>query len=75
MNADLLKGKLQIKGYSIPAIVDKLNNEGISITRTTFYKKLRGESQFTANEITAITKIAGFSKEEMYSIFFKELVS
>jgi len=75
MNADLLKGTLQIKGYSIPAIVEKLEEEGVSMTKATFYKKLRGESQFNAKEITAIAKIANLSKEEMYSIFFKELVS
>lgn len=75
MNADLLKGKLLIKGYSISEIVNKLNEDGLSITKSAFYKKLRGETQFTAKEITAITKVAGFTKEEMYSIFFKELVS
>lgn len=75
MNADLLKGKLRIKGYSIPDIVQKLNDEGLAITKSAFYRKLRGETQFTAKEITAITKIADFSKEEMYAIFFKELVS
>lgn len=75
MDGDLLKGKLQINGYSIPQIVDKLNEEGTTITRTTFYRKLRGDSEFTAKEISAIAKIAEFSKKEVMDIFFKEIVS
>jgi len=75
MDANLLKGTLRIKGYSIAQMVAAMNKESVKISNSTFYKKLRGESEFTAPEITAITKIANLSKEEMYNIFFKELVS
>lgn len=75
MNADLLRGKLRMKGYSIPDIVDALNKEGLEISRSAFYKKLRGDSEFNAREIRIITKVANFSKDEMNSIFFEELVS
>lgn len=75
MDGDLLKGKLQIQGYSIPQTVSKLKEEGVSITPSTFYKKLRGDSQFHADEIIGITKIANLTRQEMMDIFFNELVS
>lgn len=75
MDADLLKGTLRIKGFSIPEIVEAMNEKNVQISKSTFYKKMRGESQFTAEEISAITEIAKLTRNEMYNIFFKELVS
>lgn len=75
MDANLLKGTLRIKGYSVSEMVKEMKKSGVEISNSSFYKKLREESEFTASEITAITEIAGLSKNEMYNIFFKELVS
>lgn len=75
MNSDLLIGTLRIKGFSVADMINEMNNAGVKISKSTFYKKIRGDSQFTAEEIKAITEIADLSKEEMYRIFFKELVS
>lgn len=75
MDANLLKGTLRIKGFSIAEMVDAMKEADVEISNSSFYKKLRGETEFTASEISAITKIAGLNKNEMYNIFFKELVS
>lgn len=75
MNADLLKGTLRIKGYSISQIVKEMNKQGTKISLSTFYKKMRGETEFTAKEISTITEISNLNKGEVYRIFFKELVS
>lgn len=75
MDEKLLKGMMMIKGYSVSQMVQAMNQEGIKISKSSFYKKMRGETEFTLNEIRAITEIAGFSNDEMYQIFFRELVS
>lgn len=75
MDANLLKGTLRIKGYSIAQIVEEMNNQGTKISISAFYKKMRGETEFTAGEISSVTEIAKLDKNEVYKIFFKELVS
>lgn len=75
MKSNVLLGALKSKGKNITWIVEEMNNRGVSISISTIYKKLRGESEFNAPEIKAITEIMNFSKDQMYDIFFEELVS
>lgn len=75
MDSNLLKGTLMINGYSVSKLVDEMEEHGAKLSKATFYKKLREESEFTAREIKTITEIVGLSQDEVYNIFFKELVS
>lgn len=75
MKANVFLGALKIKEKNIKWLVEELNKKGVSITASTIYKKLRGDSEFNAIEIKTITEIMNFSKEQMYDIFFEELVS
>lgn len=75
MDSNLLKGILMINGYSVSKLVDEMEENGVKISKSSFYKKLREENEFTAREIKTITEIIGLSQDEVYSIFFKELVS
>lgn len=45
------------------------------MSKSTFYKKLRGETQFVASEIKVISQKMNFSSDQMLDIFFDELVS
>ena len=75
MKSNVFLGALKSKGKNITWIVKEMNDRGVSISVSTIYKKLRGESEFNAPEIKAITEIMNFSKDQMYDIFFEELVS
>ena len=43
-----------------------------SMSRATFYRKKRGESDFTRSEIRKIMKELNLTSEEVDSIFFKD---
>ena len=75
MKSNVFLGALKVRGKNVKWIVDEMKSRGVNISESTMYKKLRGESEFTALEIKTITEIMDFSKEQMYDIFFKELVS
>lgn len=75
MNAQLLKGAMLMKGYTVRDMVKAMSDRGNNISVSTFYKKMKGTSEFTVSEIKSITEIAGFSNQEMNEIFFTELVS
>lgn len=75
MKANVFLGRLKTMGKNVDWLVNQMGVQGESISYSTVYKKLRGESEFTAPEIKAISKVMGFSNEEMLDIFFEELVS
>ena len=75
MKSTVLLGQLKTKGKNIEWLIDEMKKQGTSISNSTIYKKLRGQSEFNAKEIKTISEIMGYSKEEMYDIFFEELVS
>lgn len=63
-NVERLREVITESGMSIVAISDKLN-----ITREGFYKKMNGETEFKASEITALTRILRLSKSDRDKIF------
>lgn len=75
MKSNLLLGQLKSKGKNVEWLIKEMGKMNTKISYSTMYKKLRGESEFTAPEIKSISQIMGYSKDEMYSIFFEELVS
>ena len=75
MDKNKLLGDLTTRGLNVGWLVAEMNKKDTPISMSTFYKKLRGESQFKASEIKAISQILKFSEEETFRIFFTELVS
>lgn len=75
MKSNKFLGQLKVMRKNVKWAVNEMNRLGVQITVSTMYKKLRGDSEFNAPEIKIICEIMGYSKEEMYDIFFEELVS
>jgi hypothetical protein len=75
MKTNKFLGLLKSKGENVDWLSDRIVEEGERISRSAIYKKLRGDSEFTAQEIKIISKIMDFTNDEMLDIFFEELVS
>lgn len=75
MKANLFLGKLKLMGKNVSWLLEEMGKEGEEISKSSIYKKLRGETQFTAVEIKTIAKVMDLTNEEMLDIFFAELVS
>ena len=76
MDVNLLKSEIIKNGLSISRLIDQLNQEeGVQISKSSFYKKLRGETEFTRDEIRGISRIVDLDEHEIYQIFFTELLS
>lgn len=75
MKSNEFLGFLKTKGKNIQWLEARMKEEGVEITRSTIYKKLRGESEFNAPEIKTISKVMEFTNDQMLDIFFDELVS
>ncbi len=70
METKLLKARMVLAGKK-PADLCKAAGMGES----TFYKKLRGISDFTKPEIEAIAREIGLNRDDVMNIFFSELVA
>ncbi|MGF2059319.1 hypothetical protein [Enterococcus innesii] len=75
MKSNVFLGQLKMRGRNIEWLLNQMAERGLSISKSTIYKKLRGESEFNALEIKVISDIMQYSEKEMYDIFFEELVS
>ncbi|RBR36066.1 hypothetical protein [Enterococcus cecorum] len=75
MKSNVLMAKLKLLNKNIDWLVTEMAKVGEKTTRSTVYKKLRGESEFTAGEIKAISQVMELSPDEIMDIFFVELVS
>lgn len=63
----LLKDKIKESGMTVKAIAEKSG-----ILRETFYNRLKGNGEFTASEIVALTKVLNLSMRERDEIFLNE---
>lgn len=75
MKSNVLMAKLKLLNKNIDWLVTEMAKVGEMTTRSTIYKKLRGESEFTAGEIKAVSQVMELSPDETMDIFFAELVS
>lgn len=75
MDGRKLKSELVLHGYSVETLLSLLEEHGIHMTRSTWYRKTRGISEFTRKEIEALTHVLNLDQESMIDIFFKEEVS
>ncbi len=60
----LLKNKIKESGMTIKAIAEKSG-----ILRETFYNRLKGNGEFTASEIVALTEVLNLSASDRDQIF------
>lgn len=70
MNEMELRAAIARNGLSAPKLAER-----IGIGKKAIYQKMRGETQFTQKEISAIAKVLHLSNEDMITIFFGEKVS
>ena len=66
-NSELLKEKIKESGYKIQFIADK-----IGLSRQALSNKTNNNTQFTVEEMKAISKILKVDGEEMKRIFFDD---
>lgn len=75
MDGNLLKAKIIERGFTTADFIEDLNKNGTKMNRGTFYKKRKGNSDFTRQEIIGIGKVLNLSDKEMLRIFFAQSVS
>lgn len=75
MNKDLLLGTIKSKGKSVPSVLEAMKASGVDLSNSTFYKGLRDERPFKANEIKALAKAVPLSRSEVFDIFLSTEVS
>ena len=65
MNARELKAQMVRKNKSVDQLCTALG-----ISRSAWFRKVGGDSEFTQGEIAAITEALHLSRDEVFSIFF-----
>jgi hypothetical protein len=76
MDSNALKAKIILFGKTIDDIVNELEEKkGVKLSRETFYRKLRGTSDFSRKEILALSELLDMSDSETMDIFFNDKVS
>ncbi len=76
MNSNALKARLKLMGKTVEDIVRELRKvKNVKMSRETFYRKLKGASDFTRKEILALSELLELSDSDTMNIFFNEKVS
>ncbi len=76
MNINALKAQIALKGISVDQLLKALKKtSAVSMSRSAFYRKLNGTSEFDRKEILALCKVLDIKEEKIVEIFFKEKVS
>ncbi len=70
LNSILLKSQIVLHDKKISEVAEILN-----ISKSAFYRKLKGKTEFTRQEIEILIKCLGLSIEMAMEIFFNEKVS
>ena len=72
MDGKQIKVKLVEQGFTVGGVLEGLEKQGITMSRNTWFKKLRGETEFTRVEIMALSKVLKLNKKDVFDIFFKD---
>ena len=76
MNANALKARIMLFGKTIDEVVKELDEkQGVKISRETFYRKLKGTSDFSRKEILALSELLDMTDADTMDIFFNDRVS
>lgn len=71
MNRDKLLGEIKSKGLKVEAVIKRVNELGVPLSKSTFYKGLNDKRPFNSNEIKALMVIVGLSEKDMMDIFYR----
>ncbi|MFC1256490.1 MULTISPECIES: helix-turn-helix domain-containing protein [Staphylococcus] len=75
MDTSKLKSKMIYNKVKLPKLLELLNEKGIVISKSSYYKRMRGEVEFSLTEIRAISEILELTPEDIMDIFFDHKVS
>lgn len=70
VNVSKLKGKIIERNTTQEALA-----KDIGIDKSTFYRKMKQNGNFSIQEVNLIVSSLGLSKDEALSIFFSEIVA
>lgn len=70
MREELLRAKIVANKMTIEEFLVKLKSYGIDMSKSAFYNKKNGNSDFTRNEIQVISKALGLNNDDVLAIFF-----
>ena len=70
MNANLLRGKIVERGFNVDSFCKETG-----FARSTFDRKLSGQSEFNRDEIEKIIIVLELTDDEIRAIFFPNLVA
>lgn len=72
MREELLRAKIVANKMTIDEFLISLKSYGVYMSRSAFYNKKRGNSDFTRNEIQIISKALCLNNDEVLEIFFDQ---
>ena len=70
MREELLMGNMVIQKLSVDDLLAKMKDHGVNMSRSAFYNKKKGKSDFTRTEIQAISEALNLTSTEVLEIFF-----
>lgn len=70
MDCNELKAQMIRKGFKVESLAEK-----IGISKSAFYRKLNGSSEFDREEISKISELLNLEPKDVYKIFFAKEVS
>lgn len=70
MNSNELRAQMLRKGFKVENFAEKLG-----ISKSAFYRKLKGTSEFDREEISKISELLELQPKDVYDIFFAKEVS
>lgn len=73
MNKEMFLIYLKERGRNVRWLLEQLKDTEVSMSYSTIYKKLRGESEFTLSEIKQLSKILSLTDQDIMDFFFKNL--
>ncbi|MGF2081284.1 hypothetical protein [Enterococcus casseliflavus] len=74
MREELLRAKIVANKMTIEEFLVKLKSYGIDMSKSAFYNKKNGNSDFTRNEIQVISKALGLNNDEVLAIFLTKCI-
>lgn len=71
MNKAKIYSALAIREMHVNDFLKELNDNGLKISKSAYYSRIRGEQEFDIKEIKTIVKVLNLSRDQMNDIFLK----
>lgn len=72
MKVSLLKAEVVRHNLKIAEFLKTLGGVGVHMSKESYYRKMRGESEFHRDEINGIAKVLGLDAQQVHDIFFND---